>query len=145
MLLIYVLFPKFIFYGSIVFVYFKLLDLLLLNYQANKPILNKSICQNYKNSSLTISVIHSPWKWAYVEPQIWEIQSKKNVKKFWQVPERRFEILHLKAARTVSTRQWITSAKRKTTTKPSENGRTAQLAPRWLCFRGFFIGRLESR
>ena len=58
-----------------------------MNYQANKPILNKSICQNYKNSSLTISVIHSPWKWAYVEPQIWKIQSKKNVKKFWRVPE----------------------------------------------------------
>ena len=58
-LLIYLLFAQFIFYWSIVFVYFKLLGLLSLNYQANKHILNRSICQNYNNFSLTVSVNHS--------------------------------------------------------------------------------------
>ena len=30
--------------------------------------------------------MYSPWKRAYVDPQVWEIQSK-NVEKFWRVPE----------------------------------------------------------
>ena len=59
-LLIHILFAQFIFYWSIGFVYFKLLGLLLLSYQANEHILNRSICQNYNNFSLTVSVIHSP-------------------------------------------------------------------------------------
>ena len=57
----------------------------MLNYQANKPILNRSIYQNY-NSSLAIYVTHKSWKWPPVEPQIKEIQSK-NFEKFWSVPE----------------------------------------------------------
>ena len=104
-----------------------------------------------RNSSKTdqyvkiIIILHLPSQWCTApENGLMLIRRYGKFKvKCWKVlasprkwTELSFEIL--------CTRQWMTIAKCKKTNQTLRKWANAQLTPRWLCFWGFFIAKLES-